>query len=183
MRRGLYTQGHTEAFTGSIASLKRAPLVCKTILSLCSVLSLSCVLRSDRTKSARQALEARGQRTTSKLRGVTHHLRTSRWEAHVSETQTCGFLSPCLQTRGHVPHTWHMDMPANSVSAPVSGFHLHAVMMAADLAGRQAGVPWQLSKRTKGRYMHSTCTRGSSMQLRTRALTTFASDTALNTAA
>ncbi len=43
------------------------------------------MLRSDRTKIARAAMQARGQRTTSKLRGVTRHARTMKWEAHVSE--------------------------------------------------------------------------------------------------
>jgi hypothetical protein len=40
----------------------------------------------DRAATARKALESRGVRSTSKYRGVTHHCRTGRWEAHIWET-------------------------------------------------------------------------------------------------
>lgn len=41
--------------------------------------------KRDRATSARKALERRGARSTSKYRGVTHHCRTGRWEAHIWE--------------------------------------------------------------------------------------------------
>lgn len=40
-------------------------------------------LSRDRTAAARKALERKGARNTSDFRGVTHHLRTGRWEAHI----------------------------------------------------------------------------------------------------
>ena len=37
----------------------------------------------DRAATARKALTQKGGRPTSTYRGVTHHVRTGRWEAHV----------------------------------------------------------------------------------------------------
>ena len=39
----------------------------------------------DKASSARKGLERRGARSTSRFRGVTHHCRTGRWEAHIWE--------------------------------------------------------------------------------------------------
>lgn len=39
----------------------------------------------DRAATARKSLKSRGVRSTSKYRGVTHHCRTGRWEAHIWE--------------------------------------------------------------------------------------------------
>lgn len=39
--------------------------------------------RRDRAATARKALSQRGSKPTSAFRGVTHHLRTGRWEAHI----------------------------------------------------------------------------------------------------
>lgn len=39
--------------------------------------------RRDRAATARKALSQKGGRPTSTYRGVTHHIRTGRWEAHV----------------------------------------------------------------------------------------------------
>lgn len=46
-------------------------------------LSLFIPQSRDRTAAARKALERKGARNTSDFRGVTHHLRTGRWEAHI----------------------------------------------------------------------------------------------------
>lgn len=40
---------------------------------------------NDKAASARRGLERRGSRSTSTFRGVTHHCRTGRWEAHIWE--------------------------------------------------------------------------------------------------
>ena len=40
---------------------------------------------NDKAVSARRGLERRGSRSTSTFRGVTHHCRTGRWEAHIWE--------------------------------------------------------------------------------------------------
>lgn len=40
---------------------------------------------NDKASNARKGLERRGVRSTSKFRGVTHHCRTGRWEAHIWE--------------------------------------------------------------------------------------------------
>ncbi|GMH37567.1 hypothetical protein BSKO_05440 [Bryopsis sp. KO-2023] len=40
---------------------------------------------NDKASSARKGLERRGARSTSRFRGVTHHCRTGRWEAHIWE--------------------------------------------------------------------------------------------------
>lgn len=37
----------------------------------------------DRAATARKALTQKGGRPTSTYRGVTHHVRTGRWEAHI----------------------------------------------------------------------------------------------------
>ena len=37
----------------------------------------------DRAATARKALASKGGRSTSTFRGVTHHVRTGRWEAHI----------------------------------------------------------------------------------------------------
>lgn len=42
-----------------------------------------CVCCRDRAQAARKALEKKGSRNTSKFRGVTHHIRTGRWESHI----------------------------------------------------------------------------------------------------
>lgn len=48
---------------------------------------LGCLRRRDRAQSARMGLAIKGGRSTSTYRGVTHHIRTGRWEAHIWE---CG---------------------------------------------------------------------------------------------
>lgn len=40
---------------------------------------------NDKASNARKGLERRGARSTSRFRGVTHHCRTGRWEAHIWE--------------------------------------------------------------------------------------------------
>jgi hypothetical protein len=45
----------------------------------------ACTERSDRATSARAALVKKGAASTSSFRGVTHHVRTGRYEAHIWE--------------------------------------------------------------------------------------------------
>ena len=40
--------------------------------------------------AARKALISKGARSTSSLRGVTHHVRTRRWESHVRKRADAG---------------------------------------------------------------------------------------------
>lgn len=58
----------------SVAGLK------KEVLDMGDVRQLN-----DKACNARKGLERRGTRSTSQFRGVTHHCRTGRWEAHIWE--------------------------------------------------------------------------------------------------
>jgi hypothetical protein len=44
---------------------------------------LQCCHCRDRAATARRALAQKGTKPTSAFRGVTHHVRTGRWEAHI----------------------------------------------------------------------------------------------------
>ncbi|GBF98599.1 hypothetical protein Rsub_11324 [Raphidocelis subcapitata] len=84
---GAAAQQDGAAFGGysafSISADRAAVMVAMAELCASGVQADAQPKRRDRAAAARRALEESGRRNTSRYRGVTHHVRTGRWEAHV----------------------------------------------------------------------------------------------------
>lgn len=76
MQQGVHVSAKSLLMSGVIS-------VC---FSWCCLLSFFCQTQHanrDRAATARKALASKGGKPTSTYRGVTHHVRTGRWEAHI----------------------------------------------------------------------------------------------------
>jgi hypothetical protein len=67
-------------------TLRTTPALHKCVTKETTICSSFCVCvfhYRDRAATARRALAQKGTKPTSAYRGVTHHVRTGRWEAHI----------------------------------------------------------------------------------------------------